>query len=353
MRGVPRTLPGKGVIRAMSASSSAYAAAAARISLALIVREASAPDPRELEKEVRTFSSIEQSASEVLLDIYTRHMRTVGARASAAAARAGRSEANLVDMLAATGTDSRALLEFLEDEAKEVAFPCNLAAFPVRTPPAPPPVNAAASRTEVEPRPSHVPDFLPPFPERRTYQRTATHNVRPHDGPAAKKRRSQHRRQAQESLLGLRVRAQGAEADGGSGECAEAPPPLPSLEGLREVAADDEMDGGADGGGAGRRPAATGAAAMRRVPDVLAPGLAAVLPSSEQADASGLRGVSQQQPRQRQRQQQADAAVDGANGGTVSSKEQAILQLAHTQGLLSYGTSRGRGSRSPSPQRGG
>ena len=55
--------------------------------------------------------------------------------------------------------------------------------------------------TSTDPRPPHVPDFLPAFPEKRTYVHTATSNVRAADGPAAKKRRTKNRRQAQDSLL--------------------------------------------------------------------------------------------------------------------------------------------------------
>ena len=56
---------------------------------------------------------------------------------------------------------------------------------------------------------------------------TATHNSRATDGPAAKKRRAKHRRQAQESLLALAEAQDGDSAAATTGIC-PPPPPLPA-----------------------------------------------------------------------------------------------------------------------------
>lgn len=55
------------------------------------------------------------------------------------------------------------------------------------------------------PRLRHVPDWLPPFPDPMTYERTTAHNARAADPQRARKRRSKHRRDAQESLLNLQA----------------------------------------------------------------------------------------------------------------------------------------------------
>ena len=310
---------------------SSYALAASRTALSLIVSEAS-DGASGIRAGTRGFEAVERSASEALLDIFTRYMRGLGLSARAAAQHAGRSECNIADMLAglrASGAEGgmlpKDLLAFLE-EAPEAAFPCNLSAtFPVPRPPLP---TAGASGTAgAEARPAHIPDFLPPFPEKRTYSHTATHNSRATDGPAAKKRRAKHRRQAQESLLSL------AEAQDGDGAAATIgicppPPPLPALPGEDEEAIEAAIGSGAQGAQPGE-----GAMALASVPDVLAASFPGVLQSSARLETSGCAttapfGLPTAPASTATNQAAAAAAV-----ATSHPRQLAILNLKHENGL--------------------
>ena len=279
---------------------SSYADAVARTSLALIVRETRPED------EPRRVEAIERSASEALQDILTRYLRSLGNAARAASNHACRSESNIVDLLAAlnatapagVGLSPAELLRFLEDEATEVAFPVNVAAFPVQPPPLSAAAIAAAEATvSNEPRPPHLsfPDkksgdgggdwWFPNYPEKRTYSHTAVHNERPEDGPAAKKRRAQNRLQATDTLLAFSDDARKAAAEssaaassssgGAAAASIGAPPPLLPPPAMPD---DEEVADGDDGG----------ASALRRVPDVLVPSFPAVLQSSAKLETSGL-----------------------------------------------------------------
>ena len=190
------------------------------------------------------------------------------------------------------------MLRFLEDEATEVAFPVNVAAFPVQPPPLSAAAIAAAEATvSNDPRPPHLsfPDkksgdgggdwWFPNYPEKRTYSHTAVHNERPEDGPAAKKRRAQNRLQATDTLLAFSDDARKAAAEssaaassssgGAAAASIGAPPPLLPPPAMPD---DEEVADGDDGG----------ASALRRVPDVLVPSFPAVLQSSAKLETSGL-----------------------------------------------------------------
>ena len=338
-----------------------YPAAAARTALALIVSEARVGrtvggEGGGVVRAPGGYEAIERSASEALLDIFTRYMRSIGTASRLAAEHAGRAESNLADML--VGLDSvraappHELLAFLNEEASEVAFPGNFAAFPVpRLPPnlpatttsaavapagaatnaaaaaAPSAAGAAAAAPPPPPtpkheevRPAYVPDFLPPFPEKHTYVRTAMHAVRANDAPAAKRRRSKHKRQAQDSLLAL-TEAMACRTDGGDGTASlsgPAPPPLPALP------ADDDEGATGDAATAGDEVAAV----LRGVPDGLATGIPAVLQSSAKLESSGLQSPTVQ-----------PAAVAGgepigaAAAVTANPRQAAILGLKHLHGL--------------------
>jgi len=320
--------------------ASAYASAASRKALALVVSEASVSrsvaEPTDGGRR-EAFEAIERSASEALLDIFTRYMRAIGTASQEAAQHAGRAESNLADVLvgigAVGGGAPRDLLTFLEEEASEAAFPCNVAAFPVaRLPATTPPAPAAglASKLE-ETRPGHVPDFLPPLPDKRTYSRTVTHNVRPSDGPAAKKRRSAHKRQAQDSLLAFTEATTAGAACSAAADpldrASMAPPPLPALP-------DDEYHGPTASTNAFDAAAGT----LRGVPDVLASGIPAVLQSSANLECSGLVAPA------------VHALIGDLPSGepsgaaaavTANPRQSAILGLKHLHGLDEIGKDTG------------
>lgn len=325
-----------------------YAEATSRTALSLIVAEARDEDAESSDR-ASSFEAIERSASEALLDVFTRFLRTVGGAARTAAQHAGRSESNLADLIAAieavspdgAGLSIAELRSFVE-EAPEVAFPHNVSAFPV---PRAPLSAAAAAATPVsaDPRPIYVPDFLPPFPEKRMYSHTATHNSRAADAQAAKKRRAKNRRHAQDSLLNLTDAARASNGGVGASGALPAggppPPPLPAMPAAGNnggsVAAASFGD---EGGG--------GASALSSVPDMLVPSMPAVLQSSARLETSGFVDAPAfgAPPPSAAGSDAADAAAAAkAAVASASERHQAILQLKHLHGLdVLNNESRGR-----------
>jgi hypothetical protein len=335
-----------------------YAMAASRTALSLIIEASSTADNVDEEGNAagnvdnRSFEAVEQSASEVLLDVFTRYMRSLGTAARNTAQHAGRSESNLMDMLQALHTSGAGctpgdLLAFL-NEAPEVAFPCNLSAsFPVPREPLSATV-AASTATGPESRPPYVPDFLPAFPEKRTYSHTATHNCRVADPPAAKKRRSKHRRQAQESLLALaEAGASGAttsDALAATSSSVAPPPPLPSIADADEPGEVQGIDEAGNGNGAHRQRRSEGALALGSVPDVLAASFPAVLQSSARLESSGciagpfgLPAAPGTSAREAETAQQAAAAAIEA----AAPRQAAVLSLKHLNRLEEIKEERG------------
>ena len=158
--------------------SEAYARAVARVSVAQIARAA--------HDELHGgggFSQIERSACESLVDVIARYVRTVGVVSTQAAQHASRSEVNLNDLLRGLGTmgGGASLTELLEfaRAAPDLQFPRDVARFPAVPKAAAAETGAkepATKKRAAEPRPPHVPDFFPPFPDPCTYRRTDTHN---------------------------------------------------------------------------------------------------------------------------------------------------------------------------------
>ena len=334
----------------MESPATSYAHAAARTALALILSE------NQPSASLAGIETVERSAMEALLDIFMRYMRTVATVTRAAAQHAGRSESNLADLF--TGLDAVSaggsptslpleLLQFVEEEATEAPFPCNICSFPVVQPPTVEMSSSAAVAAGTEARPAHVPDFLPHFPDRRTYVRTAMHNVRPSNVPAAKHRRSQHKRQAQESLLTAAQASKGNTYAGYGGRVvgtsgtrdsslsgASQPPPLPQFPDSPEVkdGADGfgfmrEREGEASIAGVGCAFQAqdAGMAALCSVPDVLVAGMPATLQCASKLECSAT-GVPP--PLEALSGVQGDAIAASTNP-----RHAAILKLKHMHGL--------------------
>ena len=232
----------------------------------------------------------------------------------------------LLGLNAAGGASLEDLLDFAKS-APDLQFPRDVARFPCAVGQEEGRGSANSSVKDVsrkparaaEPRPQYVPDFLPPFPDPCTYRRTATHNKRAMDPLQARKQRAKLKRQAQESLLGLQ-QGGGAScsADGFCGAAAStaAPPPAP-LPSLRPAAASTEEtvgDGVSDGGG--------GAAGSRLVPDVLVPGVAAVLQSSAASECGGLQAASAVPARAHAGATRGAAATAGATGSSAKRTKQ-------------------------------
>jgi len=316
-----------------------YARAIARVSVAQIARNA--------HDEMHGgpgFKMIERSACESLLDVVSRFVRSVGAVSAQAAQHASRSEVNANDVLRGLRSVGAApvpeLLEFLHTEP-DMPFPHNVASFPAATPKPDPaegggsnvgPVAVGAregsKKRAAEPRPAHVPDFFPPFPEPCTYRRTTTLNKRALDPQQARKQRAKYKRQAQESLLGLQQGASGA-VDG----AAAVEALLPSLRSeptaglLGQPGAEEMLEGDDDAPGV--------SAGALRVPDVLAPGMPAVLQSSAASECCGVQAASAVPARSREGDAAPGAANLGASGASAArrTKHEAILGLQHMHDL--------------------
>lgn len=320
----------------------AYARAIARVSVAQIARNA-----HDEMHGGSGFKMIERSACESLLDVVSRFVRTVGAVSAQAAQHASRSEVNANDVLRGLRSVGAApvpeLLEFLRTEP-DMPFPHTVAAFPA-TAPRPDPtesggnnggLGAAGAREGtkkrgLEPRPQHVPDFFPPFPEPCTYRRTTTLNKRALDPQQARKQRAKYKRQAQESLLGLQQGASGA-TDGADAVAALLPSLRSEPAGLLGQPGAQEMLEGDD-----VAPVSAGAL---RVPDVLAPGMPAVLQSSAASECCGVQAASAVPARSREGDAASGAASVGASasaaGGPTTaaqSKAGTILGLQHLHDL--------------------
>lgn len=245
----------------------------------------------------------------------------------------------LLGLNAAGGSSLEDLLEFARS-APDLQFPRDVARFPCAAGQAEGRGSANGSAKDAsrkparvtEPRPQYVPDFLPPFPDPCTYRRTATHNKRAIDPLQARKQRAKLKRQAQESLLSLQ-QGDGAwcGADGfcdaAASTAAPPPAPLPSLrraEGRPTEAA--VGDGVGEGGGR--------ATAARLVPDVLVPGVAAVLQSSAASECGCLQATSAVPARAHAAVSRGAAATAGATGTSAKrSKQEAILGLQHLHDL--------------------
>ena len=279
-----------------------------------------------------SFEAVERSASEVLHDVFTRFLRMIGGAARAAAEQGGRCESNLADLCVALSevrpdgarlsvADLRAFVE----EAAEVVLPQNVPAFPVPRPPLSDVAAKAALDLATEKPPAYVPDFLPPFPEKRTYQHTETLNVRPHDSAAAKKRRVKQRREAQDSLLKL--------TDGGATSVAAAgdPPPLPVM----------QEDGGSGVATAAAAAAALGgvASALIGVPDALVPSMPAMVQSTAYLETSGYvdKPTFGAATSASSSSTAAVAGVRDALAGVTAQDHEDILKMEHMDGLDTLG----------------
>ena len=197
-----------------------FARAAARAAVAQVVLDArdDLDDPSNRFK--RRYVRAERSACDSLADVSVCYMATVGALSAQAAQHAGRAEANVLDVmhaLEAVGADPPDALAAFARSAPQQDADRLLAVPPLPVPIA----NAAggaggggpAGAGPIEPRPAHVPEWMPPFPPAHTYRRTAAHNERDGDTERALKRRAVQRAGAQDALLGLGVKAPGASRD--------------------------------------------------------------------------------------------------------------------------------------------
>jgi len=220
----------------------------------------------------RGFDAIERSASESLLDICVRYLRTIGTLSAQAARHAGRSESNYLDVKLALEEMGVGSLQELGKFAREsdLPFARTITPFPVKQTARSSNAAASAQVQPPEARPQYIPDYLPPFPDPATYRHTTTYNQRPRDPQGARKQRSKLKRQAQEALLNL-------QQSSGQASASALLPSLPAAGGDqgRPTEADEMVDRDTDA--AADAASAEGRAAVRHIPDVLSAGQPPVL----------------------------------------------------------------------------
>lgn len=169
------------------------------------------------------FEIFNESALESLADIAIKYIFDLGKTASSSANLAGRTQCNvfdviqgLEDMCASTGflrasevnrcgLNSGIVSEMVEyvESAEEIPFSQSLPHFPVVKHPTMIPSFSQIGET---PAFTHVPPWLPAFPDPHTYVRTPTWNERASDPRGDKIELARQRRKAERSLLNLQQR---------------------------------------------------------------------------------------------------------------------------------------------------
>eukprot|EP00301_Raphidiophrys_heterophryoidea_P018613 c3611_g1_i1.p1 GENE.c3611_g1_i1~~c3611_g1_i1.p1 ORF type:complete len:202 (+),score=31.24 c3611_g1_i1:41-607(+) len=147
------------------------------------------------------FHKTHESAVNTLADVLRAYLLEIGQATHVYSEVAGRTEANVHDVLIAF-EDIGVEIEDLKDYVAEL----ELDAPPCQTlPPFPGETTKPAALVETEPPPDHVPDFLPQFPARVYYKTTSTSLVKPQDPEAANKAKLLERRQVSSHTVYLHV----------------------------------------------------------------------------------------------------------------------------------------------------
>ena len=150
------------------------------------------------------FDAASSSALDTLGDVLLQYMEAAGAGTRAAAEAAGRTEGNLLDVLASLGdlgADMDGLMRHADVAEHELPFPRALPRLPVRKRP-----RATPSFRDVgEVPPPHIPAFLPALPDRHTYHATPAFERPSLDPAAASAALAAQRRLAVAALVQLLV----------------------------------------------------------------------------------------------------------------------------------------------------
>ncbi|KAG1679127.1 hypothetical protein FOA52_000482 [Chlamydomonas sp. UWO 241] len=157
--------------------------------------------------EVAGYEAVQESSVEILADLLLRYLGEVACGAASYAEMAGRSEANVSDVVLSLdnlGVTVCELAEYAESlDPDDNTFAHTLAPFPVRVPVRPTPT----FEDRGEAPPPHVPSFLPAFPDAHTFEHTPS--FAGHEAVPAKQTEAvqQQRRTAEKALVALHKRA--------------------------------------------------------------------------------------------------------------------------------------------------
>ncbi|KAK9823474.1 hypothetical protein WJX72_002983 [[Myrmecia] bisecta] len=179
------------------------------------------------------FDAVQRSATEALAELLLQHIAEVGASSHAYAEMAGRTHCNVNDLLLAfadLGISISDLMKYASLAEEDMAF----AHEPVQKYPVvkrPTAVPTFVDKNE-EP-PSHIPRFLPAFPDSHTYASTPVFATHDKDARQQLLAASKAKRQAEKAAVKLHARSQAALP---ARAPALAPPALASQPGKPEAA---------------------------------------------------------------------------------------------------------------------
>mmetsp|Transcript_14166 Transcript_14166/g.23984 ORF Transcript_14166/g.23984 Transcript_14166/m.23984 type:complete len:369 (+) Transcript_14166:472-1578(+) len=150
------------------------------------------------------FDAIQKSACDALAEVMLRYISEIGIAVHQCAERAGRTEGNVHDILAAfdqLGTSMRSVMEY-GTKSEEVPFARPLPRFPLQKVPRLPP----SFKDAKEEPPAHIPAFLPALPDQHTYKETPVYEGRQIEAGQAKLEMHQSFRKAEKALISLQER---------------------------------------------------------------------------------------------------------------------------------------------------
>eukprot|EP01122_Echinamoeba_exundans_P013932 TRINITY_DN6189_c0_g1_i1.p1 TRINITY_DN6189_c0_g1~~TRINITY_DN6189_c0_g1_i1.p1 ORF type:complete len:333 (-),score=54.60 TRINITY_DN6189_c0_g1_i1:37-1035(-) len=153
------------------------------------------------------FKAIEQSAHDTLTDILAAYIEELGYNAHIAAEHSCRSESNFYDVsyaLELMGSNVDQLLLFYK-KSDEIPFPRGIPAFPMASQPP----NRGVIRDNEPPRPPHIPKWLPPFPDARTYKSTPVFASRDTTAKTIRAEKEKNRQYMENNLAHLHQRSSG------------------------------------------------------------------------------------------------------------------------------------------------
>jgi hypothetical protein len=156
------------------------------------------------------FQSIEQFALETLVDVLQEYIEEIGYTSHSISEVASRTESNFHDVLFAFADLKVSISELMlfATQADEMPFSKPLPEFPMKTKQYKPKMLSDPE----EPLPSHIPSFLPAFPDKHTYMKTPVPVEKEVDPVKVREKKNRERHDVEYSLARLHKRVRGETA---------------------------------------------------------------------------------------------------------------------------------------------
>eukprot|EP01089_Gocevia_fonbrunei_P013456 TRINITY_DN3458_c0_g1_i1.p1 TRINITY_DN3458_c0_g1~~TRINITY_DN3458_c0_g1_i1.p1 ORF type:complete len:372 (+),score=73.41 TRINITY_DN3458_c0_g1_i1:73-1188(+) len=147
------------------------------------------------------FTGATLTSYETLVDVLQKYLEEIGSRSHNFAELAGRIETNFHDLCQTFSEMDVDLadLSSYANETEETPFPKPLPEFPIKRQN----THKPELKDPIEPLPPHIPDFLPPFPDKHTYNSTPVYEHRIEDPLEVSKIRNKRKRQVEDALIRL------------------------------------------------------------------------------------------------------------------------------------------------------